>query len=202
MNTPVGYLVDDDPGVLRALGRLLASAGIETEPYGSAASFLAAHDPARPGFAVLDIDMPGFDGISLQERLSATGRPRPVIFLTGHGTIPLAVRAMRLGAVDVLTKPVDADALIGAVETALARDAEVRTREGEAQDARQRLRSLTVRERQVLDEVIAGRLNKQIAAQLGTAEKTVKVHRGRMMRKMGVRSVADLVMLMARTQDS
>jgi FixJ family two-component response regulator len=193
--TGVVWLVDDDAGVLRGLQRLLASEGFETRAYADATAFLAAHDAAQPGCAVVDVGLPGVDGLALQERLAAEGRRCPVIFLTGRGTIPDAVQAMRGGAVDFLTKPVEAEALLGAIRAALARDAGARARAEADSLVRDRLGSLTPREREVLDEVVAGLLNKQIANRLGAAEKTIKVHRARVMHKMGVRSVAELVTL-------
>jgi FixJ family two-component response regulator len=192
------WLVDDDAGVLRGLQRLLDAEGFATRACPDAQAFLAAHDPALPGCAVVDLGLPGLDGLALQSRLQDDGQTRPIIFLTGQGTIPAAVQAMRDGAVDFLTKPVDAATLLSAIGRALARDADIRARHGADARLRTRLASLTPREREVLDEVVAGRLNKQIADRLGAAEKTIKVHRGRMMQKMGVRSVAELVTLCTR----
>jgi FixJ family two-component response regulator len=191
--TPVIHLVDDDAAVLRALRRLLAAGGHRCEAHLTAEAFLARHDPEEPGCAIVDLGLPGMDGFGLQERLSAGGIARPVIFLTGIGDIPATVRAMKAGAVDFLTKPVDGANLLSAVEQALARDSAARAVRAEGDAVRLRLARLTPREREVLEGVIAGRLNKQIAGDLGTAEKTVKVHRGRMMNKMGVRTVADLI---------
>jgi FixJ family two-component response regulator len=196
------WLVDDDPGVLRALQRLLDAEGFETRAFPDADAFLAAHDMTQPGCAVIDLGLPGLSGLALQQRLAAAGRVCPVIFLTGQGSIPAAVEAMRGGAVDFLTKPVDAAALLSAIGAALARDAETRAREGAEAQQRARLASLTPREREVLEEVVTGRLNKQIADRLGAAEKTVKIHRGRVMQKMGVRSVAELVTIWNRLKDS
>lgn len=195
------WLVDDDPGVLRALRRLLDAEGFETRAFPDADSFLAAHDMALPGCAVIDLGLPGLNGLALQQRLVTEGRVCPVVFLTGQGSIPAAVEAMRGGAVDFLTKPVDAAVLLAAIGAALARDAETRTREDDEAQQRARLASLTRREREVLEEVVQGRLNKQIATRLGAAEKTIKIHRGRMMRKMGVRSVAELVTIWNRLSD-
>lgn len=184
--TPVVYLVDDDPQVRRAIERLLASEGLETRTFGDAQSFLLGHDAQRAGCAVIDIGLPDLDGLALQDLLTAGDAARPIIILTGQGTIPTAVRAMRAGAVDVLTKPVEPDLLISAIRAALDRDAERRKRTSDEETGRARLATLTSREREVMEEVITGRLNKQIADRLGAAEKTIKVHRGRMMRKMGV----------------
>jgi FixJ family two-component response regulator len=192
------FVVDDDVGVLKGLKRLLQACGYEVLGFSSPQRFLAEHDPSLPGCAVLDVAMPGLDGLEVQEKLAELGSARPIIFLTGNGDIPTSVRAMKAGAVDFLTKPVQRDALLAAIERAAAQDAEAR-RERKALDAiNSRLETLTRREREVLEQVAAGRLNKQIAADLGTVEKTIKVHRGRMMSKLGLRSVADLVRLTER----
>jgi FixJ family two-component response regulator len=196
------WLVDDDASVLRGLERLLAAEGFETRGYLDAESFLAAHDPSLPGCAVIDLGLQGSSGLDLQERLAAGGDARPVIFLTGQGSIPTAVQAMRAGAVDFLTKPVEGERLMTAIRAALASDAVRRSHLSALDDLRARLTSLTPREHEVLLEILSGRLNKQIAHRLGAAEKTIKVHRGRVMHKMGVRSVAELVTLMARLPDT
>jgi FixJ family two-component response regulator len=193
------WLVDDDPAILRGLGRLLGAEGFETRAYQAAAEFLAAHDPSLPGCAIVDLGLQDGCGLAVQEQLAADGRT--VIFLTGQGSIPTAVQAMRAGAVDFLTKPVDANSLLSAVGSAIAADSARRSRASSLAELRQRLATLTPREHEVLQEIVSGRLNKQIAYRLGAAEKTIKVHRGRVMHKMGVRSVAELVKLMARLQD-
>ena len=192
------FLVDDDPGVLKSLARLLRTSGYDSRTYVSAREFLREHDPAASGCAVLDLAMPGLDGMQLQQALAVEGIARPIIFLTGKGDIPTSVRAMKAGAVDFLTKPVDQNDLLAAIERAkrqevLSREARARLDSFEA-----KLASLTPREREVLQHVVAGKLNKQIAADLGTVEKTVKVHRGRMMAKMGARTIADLVRMVER----
>jgi FixJ family two-component response regulator len=179
--------------MLRSLARLLGAAGHRCQAFPSAEAFLARHDPQAPGCAILDLGLPGIDGFAVQQSLSASGAERSVIFLTGTGDIPTSVRAMKAGAVDFLTKPVEAAALLAAVAQALDRDAAARAARTEDDEVQKSLARLTPREREVLDRVLAGRLNKQIAWELGTAEKTVKVHRGRMMRKMGARTVADLI---------
>jgi FixJ family two-component response regulator len=195
--TPSVYLIDDDESVRTSLARLLSSEGYVVSLHASAEDFLSRHDPDAPGCAIVDLGLPGMDGLAIQQSLHAGGIVRPLVFLTGHGDIPTSVKAMKAGAVDFLTKPVDASVLLVAVAGALERDRQER-REGEQRRAvAQRLASLTAREREVLKHVVAGRLNKQIAGDLGTVEKTIKVHRGRMMRKMGVRAVADLVRLVA-----
>ena len=189
------FLVDDDAGVLTALSRLLRARGYEVQPYASPQEFLANHDPAVPGCALLDVSMPGLDGLALQQALTAEGPHRPVIFITGVGDIPTSVRAMQAGAIDFLTKPVDESNLLAAIARAEKRDGETRQNHSEVASIQARVMTLTPREREVLAHVVAGRLNKQIAGDLGTVEKTIKVHRGRMMQKMGVRTVADLVRL-------
>jgi FixJ family two-component response regulator len=188
------YLVDDDPGVLKALSRLLRARGYEVKPYFSPQLFLEEHDAAVPGCAILDVSMPGLDGLQLQRALTAAGGShRPVVFVTGKGDIPTSVRAMKAGAIDFLTKPVKDKDLFEAVSSAEALDAESRRLHSELESMRAKVRTLTPREREVLRHVVAGRLNKQIAGDLGTVEKTIKVHRSRMMEKLGVRMVADLV---------
>jgi FixJ family two-component response regulator len=193
MSAATVFVVDDDPAVRKALERLLRAAGHEVLGFSSAPAFLEEHDPAMPGCVVLDVAMPAMSGPELQQALAAAGGHRPIIFLTGRGDIATGVRAMKDGAVDFLTKPVDDAALIAAVRKAIDHDYSARAARSERDAIGQRLATLTRRELEVLRHVVAGRLNKQIAAELGTAEKTVKLHRGRMMAKMGVRSVADLV---------
>jgi FixJ family two-component response regulator len=194
----VVFLVDDDPAVLRGLKRLLNAEGYEALCFSSPQAFLAGHDASVPGCAVLDLMMPELDGLVLQQMLTGNGFGRPIIFLTGYGDIPTSVQAMKAGATDFLTKPVQRETLLTAIVRAQKQDAAVRQRHGEMQTINSRLERLTPREREVLEHVVAGRLNKQIAANLGTAEKTIKVHRGRVMRKLGVRSVADLVRMTER----
>ncbi len=184
------HLIDDDTRILKALSRLLAHAGYGVEIYADAETFLARHDPAAAGCAIVDLSLPGKDGFAVQEALEACGRP--VIFLTGQGDIPASVKAMKAGALDFLVKPVAADSLLAAIAEARQIDEERRREFEERREFEQRVAKLTPRERQVLEQVAAGRLNKQIAGALGTVEKTIKVHRSRMMEKMGVRSVADL----------
>jgi FixJ family two-component response regulator len=189
------FLVDDDPAVLRSITRLLNAAGFKTKSFSSPQEFLLSHDPAIPGCAIIDLVMSELDGLHLQQALIDTGSDRPIIFLTGKGDISTSVKAMKAGAVDFLTKPVQREALFSAVKRAANVDAESRQRRNESKSIGERISTLTHREREVLEYVIAGRLNKQIADSLGTVEKTVKVHRGRMMAKLGVRTVADLVRL-------
>ena len=188
------YLVDDDPGVLKALSRLLRTRGYDVKPYSSPRLFLEEHDVAEPGCAVLDVSMPGLDGLELQHALTASANShRPVVFITGIGDIPTSVRAMKAGAVDFLTKPVKDKDLFEAISRAEAKDAQSRQLHSELESIRAKIETLTPREREVLLHVVAGRLNKQIAGDLGTVEKTIKVHRSRMMEKLGIRMVADLV---------
>jgi FixJ family two-component response regulator len=199
MNNPSAtlFIVDDDPDVRRALDRLLQSSGYNVQTYSSSREFLAAHDPARPGCAILDLAMPDVDGLQLQASLVASGCSRPVVFLSGNGSIATSVTAMRAGAVTFLTKPIEHRLLIAAIEEGLRLDAAERANQALQRDIVKRIESLTPRERQVFSHVVAGRLNKQIAADLGTVVKTIKVHRARVMHKMGVRSVAQLTRLAA-----
>ena len=187
------FIVDDDPGVLKALSRLISVFGYQTESYPSPREFLDHHDASVPGCALFDVSMPDFDGLELQEALAAAGIQRPVIFITGHGDVATTVRAMKAGAVDVLTKPVEERGLMEAIARAATHDANTRKRNDELSSIQARLALLTSREYEVLTHVIAGRLNKQIAGRLGIVEKTIKVHRSRMMAKMGVRNIVDLV---------
>ena len=194
----VVWLVDDDASVLRGLARILTAEGFEPRCFLDAETFLDAHDPAVPGCAVIDLGLQSTSGLALQGQLQNTGGTPPVIFLTGQGSIPTAVQAMRAGAVDFLTKPVEAETLLSAIRKATELDAARRTQLSAAEDMRRLVAKLTPREHEVLQEVLSGRPNKQIAHRLGAAEKTIKVHRGRVMQKMGVRSVAELVTLMTR----
>lgn len=187
------YLVDDEADLRRALARVLLADGLQVEAFGSAEEFLAQVPDGAAGCLVLDISMPGLDGLQLQERLRDRAAMLPVVFLTGQGDIPTTVRAIKAGAVDFLTKPVKAADLLRAVRTGLADAAQAQTRAGALAELRQRATRLTLRERGVLSHVIAGRLNKVIADRLGTSEQTIKVHRSRVMEKLEVDSVADLV---------
>jgi FixJ family two-component response regulator len=189
------FLVDDDPSVLMALSRMIRASGYESRGFLSPRDFLREHDPAVPGCVVLDLAMPDVDGLELQQRLTQAGVGRPIICLSGRADIPASVRAMKAGAIDFLVKPVRRDDLLSAIARAEERDAAARAAADKQKSVNSRLSRLTPRERQVLDHVVLGSLNKQIAATLGTVEKTIKVHRGRMMTKMEVRSVAELVHL-------
>jgi FixJ family two-component response regulator len=190
---PTIFIVDDDAAVRKSLARLLRSAGLAVDTFASPREFLDRHDPNTPGCLVLDVSMPGLNGLELQEALIAGGHELAIVFLTGHGDIPMSVEAMKRGAVDFLTKPVNDDDLLNAVRAATEKDRLQRQARAEVADIRQRLATLTPREREVLQHLITGQLNKQIAADLGTVEKTIKVHRARVMEKMKVHSVAELV---------
>jgi FixJ family two-component response regulator len=189
------FIIDDDPSVRKALSRLLCSVGHACETYPSARAFLARTPHAGPCCLVLDCRMPGLDGLALQEALAAAGRDEPIIFLTGHGDVPTCAKAMKAGAIDFLLKPFGNEDLLAAIAQSLEQSRRFCQEREERAKVRARVDRLTPREREVLAGVVGGKLNKQIAAQLGTREKTVKVHRGRVMRKMGVASVAGLVRL-------
>jgi len=192
------FIVDDAREVRTSLTRVLTAAGYQVRSFESAERFLSEQDAETPGCLLLDVCMPGLSGLELQHSLAGSPGARPIIFLTGRGDIETSVHAMKQGAVDFLTKPIDHERLFAAVERALECNAEERLERTIRRTIEQRLESLTPRERQVMTQVVRGRLNKQIGAELGTGEKTVKVHRARVMAKMGVRSVAELVQLAAR----
>jgi FixJ family two-component response regulator len=192
------FAVDDDASVRKGLTRLLRSAGCKSEVFESAADFLARPPHSGPSCVIVDFRMPGLNGIELQEDLIRSRRQEQLVFVTGHGDIPVCAQAMKAGAVDFLRKPFRADELLQCVQNALTRSAEQRRGNAEKSEARRLLDLLTPREFEVMQLVITGILNKQIAGELGTAEKTVKVHRGRVMEKLGVTSVPDLVRLVQR----
>lgn len=195
---PTVFVVDDDPAVLKSLSRLLRSTRLACATFSSPREFLDRHDPNAPGCLVLDVAMPGLNGLELQQALIAGGHELPIIFLTGHGDIPMSVQAMKRGAADFLTKPVNDDTLLAAIRVAIEKDRLQRQSRAEVAEIRQRLATLTPRELEVLEHVVTGQLNKQIADDLGTVEKTIKVHRARVMEKMKVHSVAELVHLAER----
>ncbi|MYM41986.1 response regulator transcription factor [Duganella qianjiadongensis] len=196
------YLVDDQPAILKALTRLLNSAGYAVQSFASASAFLGTVDAQAQGCLILDLAMPEMNGLALQQALGERASLLPVIFLTGQGDIETGVRAMKLGAADFLTKPVDAERLLAAVEQACASNRRAHDADLELTAIRQRLATLTPRETEVLDLIIEGLLNKQVAATLGAAEKTIKVHRARVMAKMEVRSLAALVRMVDRVRQS
>ena len=192
------FVVDDDASVRGALARLLHSAGYQTETFASAEGFLAQSRFDAPGCILLDVRMPGLNGLELQQALAAANRQLPIVFITGHGDVPMSVRAMKAGAEDFLPKPFDDEELLKAVAHALNKSQREQNERTEVAEIRRRLSSLTPREREVLCHVVAGQLNKQIAADLSIAEKTIKVHRGRVMEKMGASSLAGLVAMTGR----
>lgn len=189
----VVFIVDDDESVLRGLGRMLKAGGFRVRSYASACEFLAAHDPAIPGCLIADVFMPQMNGLELQRTLLSQGSERPVIFITGYEDIPITVQGMKAGAVSFLPKPVERAQLLSTVQDALSKDAGKRVLQSARLDVLRRIESLTPREHEVLKLVSRGLLNKQIAAELGASEKTIKVHRGRLMAKMQVKSAAALV---------
>jgi FixJ family two-component response regulator len=191
--TPVVHVVDDDDSFRTAVSRLLRAAGYEVRDFSSAGDFLLSWQAETPGCVVLDVRMPGPSGLDLQDAIGKRTDALPIIFLTGHGDIPMSVRTMKNGAVDFLTKPVQRKALLDAVDCALARDAQNRAAGVALSALRARFDSLSPRERSVFALVVAGRLNKEIAAELGTSERTVKAHRAEVMLKMQVTTLADLV---------
>ena len=187
------FLVDDDAGVRRSLARVLNDEGFSVEQFDSAEAFLARAEPPLEGCIVLDVTMPGLDGLELQRRLTGAGWSLPIVFVSGHGDIPMSVRAMKAGAVDFLTKPFREADLMGAINAALTRSREARRTRAELADLHQRLSLLTPREREVLTLVASGLLNKQAAAELGISEVTLQIHRGNIMKKMEADSLAELV---------
>ena len=189
------FLIDDDPSVRKGVSRLLRSAGYISEAFGSASDFLTREQHSGPACVIVDVRMPGINGMDLQNVLIQRRREEQLVFITGHGDISMCAQAMKAGAVDFLPKPFRANALLECVERALARAAEQRRRGAQKTEARRLLDLLTPREFEVMQLVVRGMLNKQIAGELGTAEKTIKVHRGRVMKKLGIASVAELVRL-------
>ena len=198
-STPTVFLVDDDASVRRALARLIKSAGYRVQSFASAQAFLDAKPQwVGPACLVLDIRMPGVSGLDLQSEMLAANAILPIIFITGHGDIPMSVQAMKAGAVDFLPKPVREETLLPAIEQALARAVIEHDERAELEDIQSRIDTLTPRECEVMERVVAGMLNKQIAFDLGTVEKTIKVHRARVMDKMQVESLAELVRIAQR----
>jgi FixJ family two-component response regulator len=192
------FIVDDDPAVQRSISRLLRAAGFDALAFGSPEEFLRKVPRDASGCVILDVAMPGLDGLALQRELSSRRSELPIVFLTGHGDIPKTVQAIKGGAVDFLAKPVEDEVLLGAVRQALDVGRAEREKRRKIEEIRKRLATLTSREREVLEGVVDGKLNKQIGGDLGITEKTVKVHRSRVMEKMGAESLAELVHLMDR----
>jgi FixJ family two-component response regulator len=187
------FVVDDDAPLRESLQNLIRSVGLRVEAFASAQEFLDRPRPEVPGCLVLDVRLPGLSGLDLQQRMAEGDRDMPIIFITGHGDIPMTVQAMKAGAVEFLTKPFRDQALLDAIQQALARDRQAREQQTKSEELRRRYRSLTPREREVMALVVAGLLNKQIAGELGTSEASVKVHRQHVMEKMGAGSLAALV---------
>jgi FixJ family two-component response regulator len=193
--TPTVFVVDDDASVLTSLSRLLQSAGFSVSAFACARAFLESDSCSKPGCLVLDVQMPGLSGVELQQMLNEKKSALPIVFLSGNSELPTGVQAMKRGAFDFLTKPVEAEALLEAVRLSIETNRVTRAHQAAVADIVQRLATLTPREREVLPLVAAGQMNKQVAARLGTVEKTVKVHRARLMAKLQVRTFADLVCL-------
>jgi FixJ family two-component response regulator len=195
---PTVFVVDDYPPVRKAISRLLRASGFVVAAFESAEEFLGQYDPQTPGCLVLDLAMPAVSGLQLQGILADKGSLLPIIFLTAHGDVPKSVQAMKHGAIDFLTKPVNDEDLLAAVRLAVEKDRSIRRQQNELSEIRTRLATLTPREREVLEYVVAGKLNKQIAGELGTVEQTIKIHRAHVMQKMKAHSVAELVRLSER----
>jgi len=198
--SPIVFVVDDDPSVARAIKRLVESVGLQVAQFGSAQQFLHSERPDAPSCLVLDVRLPGISGLDFQRQLAEAGIHIPVIFVTAHGDIPMTVRAMKAGAVEFLTKPFRDQDLLDAVQVALERDRARRQKEAGIATLQDRYESLSAREREVVAMVVCGLLNKQIAAEIGTTENTVKAHRSRAMEKMQAESLADLVKMVERLQ--
>jgi RNA polymerase sigma factor (sigma-70 family) len=196
MGTPVVFVVDDDPSVRSSLKFLIGTVGLHVETFDSAEAVLQKLSPETAGCLVLDVRLRGLSGLDLQHELAARNCQVPIVFITGHGDIPMSVRAMKAGAIEFLTKPFRDQDLLDAVRIALERDRIRREQKKEITGLQQRLDSLTAREREVIAMVVAGKLNKQIADQLGTSENTIKVHRSKVMEKMQAQSLAELVVMM------
>ena len=195
---PIVFIVDDDDSVRKALTRLVKSVDLTVETFASADDFLKRDSHNGPACLVLDIRMPGLSGLDLQDELVAAGRTLPIIFVSAHGNIPLSVRAMKAGAVDFIEKPFEDQTLLDAIHQSLKKDRQAKLGQAELREIQRRVDSLTPREREVFAHVVSGKLNKQIAFELGTTERTIKAHRSRVMKKMQANSLADLIRLAER----